>query len=40
MSDQPRFDINFWGIQISGQGLVGIIAAVSVVGLFVVLYHF
>jgi hypothetical protein len=24
MSDQARYEINFWGIQVSGQGLVGI----------------
>ncbi|MFZ5734744.1 MAG: hypothetical protein ACOY4O_18565 [Pseudomonadota bacterium] len=40
MSDQPRFDISFWGIQISGHGIVGIVAAVAVVGMFVLLSRF
>jgi hypothetical protein len=28
---QPKFDVNIWGITISAQGAVGIVAAVAVV---------
>ncbi|WP_256378861.1 hypothetical protein [Bradyrhizobium sp. Ai1a-2] len=34
MVEPPKFEINFWGIKVSAQGLVGIAAAVIVVGMF------
>lgn len=37
MSDH-KFEINFWGFKISAQGLVGIAAAVFVVGLLLYRY--
>jgi hypothetical protein len=36
---EPRFDIHFWGIKISAQGLTGIAAAVLVVGMFLAVYR-
>jgi len=32
MSEPPKFDIYFWGIKISAEGLAGIADAVLVVG--------
>jgi hypothetical protein len=40
MSEQPQFNISFWGIQISGHGVTGILAAVLVVCIFVAVYRF
>jgi len=37
---EPRFDIHFWGIKISAQGLAGIAAAVLVVGLVLAVYRY
>ena len=37
---EPRFDINIWGIKISAQGVVGIIAAVLVVMSVLAFYRF
>jgi hypothetical protein len=37
---QPKFDINIWGIKISAQGVVGIIAAVLVVMSVLAFYRF
>jgi hypothetical protein len=37
--DKPKFDIHFWGIKISAQGLAGIAAAVLVVGMLLAVYR-
>jgi hypothetical protein len=34
MVEPPKFEINFWGVKVSAQGLAGIAAAVLVVGMF------
>jgi len=36
---EPKFDINFLGIKISAQGLVGITAAILVVGMLLAVYR-
>lgn len=38
MSDH-KFEISFWGIKISAQGLAGVGAAVLVVGMFIAVYR-
>ncbi|MDR3484291.1 MAG: hypothetical protein P4M05_05195 [Bradyrhizobium sp.] len=40
MSELPKFDINFWGIKVSAQGVVGIVAAVVVVMSVLAFYRF
>ena len=40
MSEPPKFDINFWGIKVSAQGVVGIVAAVVVVMSVLAFYRF
>jgi hypothetical protein len=37
---EPKFDIYFWGIRISAQGLAGIAAAVLVVGMLLAVYRY
>jgi hypothetical protein len=37
---EPKFDIHFWGIKISAQGLAGIAAAVLVVGMLLAVYRY
>jgi hypothetical protein len=37
---EPKFDISFWGIKISAQSLVGIVAAVVVVGMVLAVYRY
>jgi hypothetical protein len=37
---EPKFDIHFWGVKISAQGLAGIAAAVVVVGMLLAVYRY
>jgi hypothetical protein len=37
---EPKFEINIWGIKISAQGVIGIVAAVVVVLSVLVFYRF
>ena len=40
MSELPKFEIHFWGVRISAQGVVGVVAAVLVVAIIIVSYRF
>jgi hypothetical protein len=37
---EPRFNIHFWGIKISAQGLAGVAAAVLVVAMLLAVYRY
>jgi|GEM_PF-6259200 hypothetical protein len=40
MSEPPKFEFNFWGCRVSGQGVLGIVGAVSVVAMLLAFYRF
>jgi hypothetical protein len=40
MTEPPKFEIHFWGIKISAEGVVGIAAAVCVVTMLILSYRF
>jgi hypothetical protein len=35
-----KFEISIWGIKVSAQGVIGIVAAVSVVAMLLAFYRF
>jgi hypothetical protein len=39
MTEPPKFEIHFWGVKISAQGVVGIAAAVAVVTMLLISYR-
>ncbi len=39
MSDH-KFELDFWGCKVSAQGVIGIVAAVSVVAMLLAFYRF
>jgi hypothetical protein len=40
MSEPPKFEFDFWGAKVSAQGVIGIVAAVSVVAMLLAFYRF
>lgn len=40
MSEPPKFEFDFWGCRVSAQGVIGIVAAVSVVAMLLAFYRF
>jgi hypothetical protein len=40
MSEPPKFEFHFWGCRVSAQGVIGIVAAVSVVAMVLAFYRF
>jgi hypothetical protein len=37
---EPKFEFDFWGCRVSAQGVIGIVAAVSVVAMLLAFYRF
>jgi hypothetical protein len=37
---EPKFEFDFWGCRVSASGVIGIIAAVSVVAMMLAFYRF
>jgi hypothetical protein len=40
MSEPPKFEFDFWGCRVIAQGVIGIVAAVSVVAMVLAFYRF
>jgi hypothetical protein len=40
MSEPPKFEFDFLGCRVSAQGVLGVIAAVSVVAMLLAFYRF
>lgn len=40
MSEPPKFEFDFWGCRVNAQGVIGIVAAVSVVAMLLAFYRF
>lgn len=40
MYEPPEFEFDFWGCRVSAKGVIGIVAAVSVVAMLLAFYRF
>ena len=40
MSEPPKIEFAFWGCKVSAQGVIGIVAAVTVVAMLLAFYRF